>query len=193
PSTDPNVPEDIRLVVERSFQHFKYWIDEPFSNNADGEMTFWSENHQILFASVEFLAAQYLQQRHPNWIFRDGKTAEQHLAKARPRLLRWLNDRLRFGFNEWNSSSYYNFDIFPLLNLVDFAQDQEVRTRANMVLDLLLFDLARFTQKGNFAATAGRAYPEAKITGWDQSVGDFVQILFGTRCPTDPIYRNRFG
>jgi hypothetical protein len=198
PNADPNFPEEVRVAFERSFQHFKYWLDEPWSDNKDGEMTYWSENHQILFASVEFLAGQYMRDRHPNWIFRDGTTGAQHMEKVRPRLLRWLDERLRYGFNEWNSPSYYNFDIFPLLNLVDFVDvsteaDRAIQIRATMVLDLIFFDLARLTQKGNFGATAGRAYPEAKITGWDQSVGDLVQIMFGTRCPNNPIYGRDFG
>ena len=54
-------------------------------------------------------------------------------------------------------------------------------TRAAMVLDLLFFDLARFTQRGSFGVTSGRAYGNQKASGWRQSVGDTIQILFGTR------------
>lgn len=190
PSTDPNIPEEIRSAMELSLVRFKYWLDEPWTDNPDGEGTFWSENHQIMFASSGFLVGQYMATHHPEWKFRSGLTGSQQMEKVKPRLLRWLDDHLRYGFNEWNSPSYYRYDIAPLLNLVDFSNDQDVQTRATMVLDLLFFDLARLTQKGNLGSTAGRAYPESKFTGWDQSMGDTVQILFGTRCPNSPIYLN---
>jgi len=193
PSTDPNVPEDVRVAIETSLTRFKYWLDEAPTDNPDGEGTFWSENHQIMFASSGYLAGQYMALHHPDWKFRSGLTGTQQMEKVKPRLLRWLDDHLRYGFNEWNSPSYYRYDIAPLVNLVDFSTDPEIQTHATMVLDLLFFDLARLTQKGNLGSTAGRAYPEAKITGWDQSMGDTVQILFGSRCPTNPIYRRSFG
>jgi hypothetical protein len=178
----------VREMIEQTYLGFKFWIDElPRSNNPDGEMTFWSENHQLLFATAEHLAGQYFaghsDPRKHDVKFRDGKTPAQHMEKVRPRLLRWLNDRLRYGLNEWNSPGYYQYDIMPLLNLVDFSRDAEIQSRAAMVLDLVVFDLARFTQNGSFGVTAGRAYQEHKVTGWEQSVGETIHILFGTRCP----------
>ena len=50
-----------------------------------------------------------------------------------------------------------------------------------MVMDLLMFDFARFTCAGSFAGSAGRAYREHKFIGWEQSVGDLIEIAFGTR------------
>jgi len=181
---NPAIPPDMKDSLRRSLINFKYWVDEPKTNNPKGEMAFWSENHQICFATAEYLAGQLF----PNDVFRDGqieknpaKTGAYHKERAHNRVLRWLNDRLRFGLNEWNSPGYYEYDIVPLLNLIDFADDLEIQRRASMVLDLLIFDLARYTQKGSFAVTAGRAYGDHKLTGWEQSVGDTVEMLFGTR------------
>jgi PLAT/LH2 domain-containing protein len=156
------------------------------------EMTFWSENHQILFATAEYLAGQLW----PDVIFRVGnhfrvegpeKTrpsdliGRQHMDKAKPRILRWLNDRLRFGFSEWNSPGYYDEDFTALFNLADFCLDDEIQNRACMVLDLMIFDLARFTHRGSFAVTSGRCYFEHKNCGYGQATGDLVELLFGTR------------
>lgn len=156
------------------------------------EMTFWSENHQILFATAEYLAGQLM----PETIFRvgnhfrvkdRGKTrpsdllGRQRMDRARPRLLRWLHDRLRFGFSEWNSPGYYDEDFTALFNLADFCLDDEIQTLACMVLDRMLFDLARFSVDGSFGVTAGRAYFEHKNCGYEQAVGDLIEVLFGTR------------
>ena len=173
---DPNTPQA---------HHFD-------GGDIDHEMTFWSENHQILFASSEYLAGQWW----PDEVFRAGRayrgegpdttrpgdlTGRQRMAHVRPRLLRWLDDRLRLGFSEWNGPGYYEEDFPPLFNLADFCVDKEIRTRAQMVLDILIFDLARFTHRGSFGVTAGRCYYEHKDCGYEQSVGDLIEVLFGTR------------
>ena len=165
---------------------------DPDDDKYKYEMTFWSENHQILFATAEYLAGQLM----PETIFKVGNhfrvkdqgkarstdlLGRQRMDRARPRLLRWLHDRLRFGFSEWNSPGYYDEDLTALFNLADFCLDDEIQTLACMVLDLMLFDLARFTVDGSFGVTAGRAYFEHKNCGYEQAVGDLIEVLFGTR------------
>jgi PLAT/LH2 domain len=166
--------------------------EDPEDDAYRTEMTFWSENHQALFATAEYLAGQLW----PDAIFRVANSfrkegadktrstdllGSQRMERARPRLLRWLNDRMRFGFSEWNSPGYYDEDFTALFNLADFCLDREIQTRACIVLDLLLFDLARFTHRGSFGVSAGRCYFESKNCGYEQSVGDLIEVLFGTR------------
>ena len=233
---DPDLPSEVRARLEEAFLKFRYWINEPKdgqTNHVKG-MNLWSENHQILFASVEYLAGQYFADRcasavqclevsvNPNVLqmspdaaakfvqpyrrlnpdgtmattrtkatpvsrelsrvrFEDGMTGREHMAAARPRILRWLDERFRFGFSEWNAPNYLEYDLLALINLVDFAEDKEIRTRAAIVLDLLVFDFARFNQHGSFGLTAGRAHSSHKMSGWQQGVGDAIEILFGAR------------
>ncbi len=168
------IPLDLRQRAESELLGFKYWVDEP---GQDG-LVFWSENHQILFATCEYLAGHL----YPGQVFPNaGLTGADHAAKGRLRVLRWLDHRLRFGFSEWYSPVYYEEDLAPLFNLVDFAPDVDVRTRAAMVLDLMVFDLARLTNRGSFGVTSGRCYEEHKWSGRSQSVGDLIEVLFGTR------------
>jgi hypothetical protein len=67
------------------------------------------------------------------------------------------------------------------MNLVDFCDDPEIQTMASMVMDLLVFDLARFTHDGMLGAAAGRAYFEHKRCIWDQDVRELMEIFFGAR------------
>lgn len=184
-SPDPRVPSYVGACIKAALLHFKYWIDEPAADGeGGGEMTFWSENHQVQFHAAELLVGRLF----PDLAFprsgrdRDGRpvTGREHERRGRERLTRWLDRRLRYGFSEWCSPGYYNEDFPPLLNLVDFA-DGAVAERAAMVVDRLVFDLARFTCRGSFAASAGRAYFEHKAFGWEQSVGETVEVLFGSR------------
>ena len=179
-SANSLLPAAVQERIGQSLTNFSYWIhDRATAANPRpvGDMVIWSENHQLLFATAELLAGQL----YPQARFRDGRTGAEHQALARMRALRWIDERLRFGLNEWNSPGYYQYDLLPLLNLADFSADPEVQAGASLMLDLVVFDLARFTQRGNLGATAGRAYVEHKVVGWDQGVGESVQMLFGTR------------
>jgi len=172
---NPGLPADLRRRARTSLLGFRYWIDEPWASD---DMVFWSENHQILFASSEYLAGQL----YPTDVFgQSGLTGADRMARARPRILTWLDYRLRFGFSEFFSAVYYPHDVSPLLNLIDFARDPELVTKASMVLDLLLFDLARSTHAGVLGMPSGRQYIEQKLGGREQSIGDLVEILWGTR------------
>lgn len=154
------------------------------------EMQYWSENHQILFATAEYLAGQLF----PDQVFRPGAefrskpapayrdfTGKVRMARAKERLIRWLDDRLRFGFSEWNAPGYYDEHFTALFNLADFCLDEQIRRRALMVLDLMVFDLARFTHAGSFSVGAGRAHFKHKNCGWQQSVSDVIEMLFHSR------------
>lgn len=214
---DPDFSGAIEQRILTALREFKYWMDEQPRAASCGdlqaarkahaqdqdksgdelkyEMTFWSENHQILFPAAEYLAGQWMPEAPfmPGRAFRaDGRdpargdyTGAQRMERAAPRIRRWLDDRLRFGFSEWNAPGYYKEHLQALFNLADFCLDDELRTRTHMVMDLLFFDVARFTLKGHFGATAGRAYFEHKSCGWEQGVSELSEMLFGVH---DGIY-----
>lgn len=154
------------------------------------EMEYWSENHYIMFASSEYLAGQLWEfdefQPGKEFLYGDEErmgilSGRQRQERGKARVLRWLNHRLMFGWTEFNSSGYYREHLWALLNLVDFAMDTEVREKAKVVTDLLLFDLARFSHKGAMGAAGGRSQFKSKASGWDNGSGDAVELLFGTR------------
>ena len=187
---DRNLPTSAEQQMTKALLEFKYWMDEEpkaqgngrlikahgdYDEQHDGrkkddeyryEMTFWSENHQILFPTAEYLAGQWMPDGifMPGHAFRDGgKIADRgdydgqtRMARAKPRILRWLNDRLRFGFSEWNAPGYYKEHLQALFNLGEYCVDDEIRTRTHMVMDVLFYDLARFSHAGLFGATVGR-------------------------------------
>ncbi|TVR57323.1 MAG: hypothetical protein EA426_12470 [Spirochaetaceae bacterium] len=141
--------------IETCLASFKYWLDEP----GDDSMCYWSENHQILFAACEFLAGN----RMPDRVFsNDGRTGREHAARARTRILMWLELRWRYGFTEWYSSVYYTEDVAALVNLIDFAGDPEIEQRCSIVLDLLLYDIASQSFRGVMVSSSGRLYEAQK-------------------------------
>lgn len=149
-STSGNLTTEQVAAMRRTFINFKYWLDEPNPSL----MELWTENHQILSHSSEYLAGQLF----PDEVFtNNGKTGRWHMEHARKMLLRWIDFHARTGFAEWDSVPYYNMDLAALLNLAQFAKDEEVSQKATMMVDVLLFDIASDSFYGQLATSHGRA------------------------------------
>ncbi len=177
----PLMTKELKQQIEDVVVHFKYWIDEPGTD----PMVYWSENHQILFHSNEYLAGQLF----PDTVFPNaGLTGRQHMEKARTPLLRWMDLRAAIGFTEWHSSTYYEEDIGPLVNLVDFAEDEELKTKAAIIADLLLFDIALNSHAGVFGGSHGRTTQRSVIGGSREATAGTAHLVFG-QAP----YFNRTG
>ncbi len=158
--------------ISEAILNFKYWMDEP---GLDG-MCFWSENHQILFHTCEYLAGNIFS----NHIFlNDGNLGSIKKEKAKTKIHRWLDYKLKYGFIEWHSNTYYEEDIVPLVMLVDFSDDNLMIEKSKMVLDLLFLDMAMHSYKGYFVATSGRCYELQKKDVNAHEVSDIMSFAFG--------------
>ena len=174
---DPALSSTLLARLEKALLDFKYWYTEPTHAGLVDDSYYWTENHEAIYGTLEYLIGQ----RYPDATFgNDGRSGAEHRDHARARLLRWLELRARFGFSEWHSNVYYQKDLTPLLTLVEYADDGELRTRAAMVLDLLLFDLALHTQRGAFGTTHGRSYKKDKMSSLDDDTWGGVKLLFDT-------------
>ena len=172
-------------AVEGALLGFGYWFTEPTPEGIVDQKYYWSENHRIIFHTCEYLVGQL----YPDAIFsNDGRTGAAHHEEARERILRWLAEKADLGFSEWHSDVYYQKDVTPLLTLVEWAADDEVATRAAMILDLVLFDIALHLHRGNFGATHGRSYMKDKSKAADQNTFDLAKLLFDD---ADGPYRSR--
>lgn len=160
-------------AMKKTLLSFKYWIDEPGN---DG-MCYWSENHQILFATIEYLAGQ----RFPNEIFSNNQmTGRAHQHKATVRIKRWLQQRYQYGFTEWLSNTYYEEDIAALALLIDYCHDENIVQQATIIMDLLHLDLALHQFRCRFSASSGRGYEAQKKDPAQADVVDIMEHAFGT-------------
>jgi hypothetical protein len=106
----------------------KYWLEDPPSGRPTGEeMTYWSENHQNLFGSAEYILSAWFKDETFAYT---NKPASWHHDRALTRVRAWLDHRLNLGFSELNSGTYYNQHLPALFNLVDFSPDDEIQTKA---------------------------------------------------------------
>jgi hypothetical protein len=173
------LPAELLERARRTVLGFKYWPDEPGRDS----MCTWTENHQILFAGAGLLAGQLFPDRR---FANSGETGREKCEVARGRIQRWLDLRFRTGFSEWLSNVYYDEDMVALLSLVDFADDEEIRARAAMVLDLLLLDLAHHVFQGVFGSTHGRSYEISKKWARNENTTDVAKLHFGVGCFGSP-------
>lgn len=158
--------------ANRTVLNFKYFPNE---SGFDSLCT-WTENHYILFTSAAYLAGQM----YPDAVFTNsGETGRQKVEKNRLRILRWLEMRFRSGFSEWLSHVYYDEDLTALLSLYDFAEDEEIRRKAEVVIHLILLDMALNSFKGVFGSTHGRAYENTKKWASNEGTTDTSKLLFG--------------
>ncbi len=169
---DSLIPDDYRAKIEDVLLNFRYWWDEPGENS----MCYWSENHQILFISAEYLVGQL----YPNIVFKNsGLTGKQHMEKARKRAMDWFEMRWNYGFIEFNSEVYYKEDIGALINLIDFAQDKEMVKKSQIIMDLLFYDVAVHNLQTMFISATGRAYSRGRQGGPNANLGGLTRYYWG--------------
>lgn len=166
------IPADYMKKIEKTLFEFRYWWDEPGENS----MCYWSENHQILFASAEYLIGQL----YPETVFAaSGLTGKEHMAKAGIRALDWMEMRWNYGFIEFFSGVYYKEDIGPLINLIDYAEDKELVEKSKIMMDLLLYDIASQSIGTMFVSASGRAYTGNRKGGSGQNAGGLTKYFWG--------------
>lgn len=164
-------PAELKGDIEERILDFKYWWDDGRRDTT--YRCYHTENHQALYHTAELLAGQLYKKTR----FTNGMNGRQHMAHAKELLLRWLDYRFRFGFSEW-MSTYYEVEVLLLTNLYDFAEDKEIRSKAGMVLDLLMFDVALNNYEGFLGSSSGRTYAHSLIMG-AHNTAPLAKLVFG--------------
>ncbi len=174
------INSSLKNDIEACLLRFGYWWDE----GRTGPRCFWTENHQILFHSSQLLVGQLF----PDHTFGTGRTGREHLRLGKERVRRWMDWRVRFGFSEWLSNYYIDHNIYALVGLRDFAEQKDIRERAEMLLHVLLFEIAMHSWRGIFGSTSGRGYAHFGIfdAPRSQETADLIRMVFGMGVYVDP-------
>lgn len=165
-----NYPIDAELNarIEEVFLHFRYWMDEKGTD----AMCFWSENHSLMF----YASAMFAGELYPDKLFvRAGLRGRELSALGKSRVLDWLKDVERYGFEEFLSHVYTSVTMAVLLNLVDYG-DEEVSRLTKGICDAMLEALFRHSFHASIIAPMGRAYRNVlyPFSGATQSILNLV-------------------
>jgi hypothetical protein len=107
-----------------------------------------SENHHLASKTCDFLAAQFLRNipEFANQKYDDGSTPAQQYDVRRAYWMKWFDERAKRGqFVEAASPSYQGDSMNALFNVRDFAEDEVLRRKATMYLDLAFAVMAEET------------------------------------------------
>ncbi|TPQ39699.1 hypothetical protein C2U70_06575, partial [Bradyrhizobium guangdongense] len=103
-----------------------------------------TENHRLMIETSRYLKNQIILKEVP-------KNSEA-LAAEQAELKRWLLDFMggvmRHDFAEYNSRPYQRYSLVAILNLADFAEDNDVRQGARMVLEYTAAKFAVASREG---------------------------------------------
>jgi hypothetical protein len=105
-----------------------------------------TENHLLMIQTARYLTNQLLYRRpspgypsghNPLFDNRRNGDSDKSILPTTEWLLSTLREYLRHDFLEYNGRPYQDMVMFALLNLADYAYDDDVRLAARMVLDYL--------------------------------------------------------
>lgn len=144
------LPDKLAEKAKKVILNWRYWIT---MDGSDG-MCYWSENHCLMF----YTAAMCAGEMYPDDGFpRAHMTGRQLHAFGREKILEWLDDVEKNGYEEFLSAVYMCVTFAALLNVIDFAEP-EISRRAEKLTDLLFEELALHVYKNGFIAPMGRVY-----------------------------------
>ncbi|GAB2884628.1 hypothetical protein ACCI51_09730 [Microbulbifer echini] len=139
-----------------------YWQDE----DTERVRVYTSENHVLMWLSSSWLLWEM-----EGWHIGGGP------EKIKERLVRYLEVKKQYGVYESTSNIYSGFSLSALLNLYDYAKDQEIKTLAGQVALIFLNDIAMVTNDlGAATAADSRAY-EGSYQGVNDLGNNFSRFI----------------
>ena len=137
-----------------------------------------TENHWVMYYTGLYLAAQtWPGEDGSRWF--NGRSSAENLAEAGEWLTGWMRTSFTIGQGEFDSPTYMNVFLAPLLVLYDFAADPAMKTRAQMMLDLVLADFAAEHLRGNYCGAHSRDYPDDIINPLSAPAARVAWLYFG--------------
>ncbi|MEW6305808.1 MAG: hypothetical protein AB1705_20205 [Verrucomicrobiota bacterium] len=135
-----------------NFERGMWKVAKMNSKLAEAKRDAWdmegSENHHLASKTCDLLAAQFLRKipEYADQKYDDSSTPAQQYEARRAYFLQWFDERARRGqFVEAGSPSYQGDSMNALFNVRDFAEDEVLRRKAEMYLDLAFAVMAEET------------------------------------------------
>jgi hypothetical protein len=158
----------------------EYTATKPFAHDLVGEENEFfggnvadggTENHKTMWRTSGLLYSQILGP--------DAKVSGYPVAEAErittKVLTRGWQDILKVGNGEWDSSSYYPWQIRGFLNLYDFSPKAETRALAQFALDYYYATYGLKMLNGTFVGAQKRGFVSGNgMQGMDQSLWAFA-------------------
>ncbi len=132
------------------------------------------ESHIIARNVFLLLWADYVNSASLEYPWPDEGDPESHEQRYRQEVHEWLDFRGRYGFQD-RASAYYSLNITALLCLRDFCEDENLKIKADSVIDLMVADIAQESLNGHWGGARCRSFESASL----KPGFDFYFLLFG--------------
>lgn len=137
-----------------------------------------TENHWVVYYAGVTIAAQLMPEAGPEDWF-NGKSSVENRAIARKYLLHWISVTTSYGQGEYDSPGYLGAYLAPLSLLAGWAHDPELKEKARMMLDYLIYDYAVDQVDGFYGGAHSRIYPQQIVAPGRTPSANIGWLLFG--------------
>ena len=141
-----------------------------------------TENHFAMYYTMLFLMSEkYPNEPGESWY--TGKSSEENLQESKEYLIDWMDIMTTIGQGEFNPTHYIGEYAIPMLFLVSWAEDPEMKIRGQMVLDWLFAGLAANTINGVLRGPNSRTDDSSVVERWNSLSSFFSWLNFGNTPP----------
>lgn len=113
----------------------------------------FTDNHMLQFRTARYLFGQ-------TWPdgpdLADGSTPVQSMLEAAAWIERWMNSTVTRGMYEYDSPNYHHLYLLCLASIHEYADDERLRQRSWMMLQVLLADWATEYLEGAWVGSHSR-------------------------------------
>lgn len=118
-----------------------------------------TENHWAMSYTARYLVAQTWPEAGPEDWF-NGKSSAENMEEAKSYLEHWMKITTSYGQGEYDSPNYIEEYVIPMALLAGWTEDPELRQKAHMMLDYIIYDYAVEQVNGSYGGAHSRVYPK---------------------------------
>jgi len=159
------VSDDCRAALD------SFFLEQDYSS------IYGSENHSLMFRAARLLAAQFYRGR----MFKQFKaSAEELLQKDTEYVDEFLMYRAGHGWGEFDSLGYTTEILLILNTLYAFAENERLKRKASMMLDVILLDMILDSKDGIYGGAHGRIYEKSALNSAFRGMYNYYGHYFGS-------------
>ncbi|MEM7474286.1 MAG: hypothetical protein AAF483_04780 [Planctomycetota bacterium] len=173
PALDPKYKQQM-------YEGAKKWtVKDPLKrpHYAFDDSTGWGPNAKNSWVDVRSTENLYLMRVTSVYLMAEETGNRETTQLYKQEILNYAKTLLHIGIGEWDSENYHGHSIAPLLNLYDFAKDEQIKVAAKACLDFFAAAGAVKYWRGGFNGPTKRDYNHAQPFGG--SAANSLWVWFG--------------
>jgi hypothetical protein len=163
-STKDILPDTIKQKMRNAWKHLT-----PYRGD--------TENHFLMYYSSLFLMSEVWPDLEGSEWF-TGQSSKEINRESREYLLHWIDQVSKSGLNEFDSPRYQYYFFTPVILLSQYAEDAKIRTKSQLLLELMLADYAVKYVDGNYVGAHSRTFEAAALDARLGETSAYGQYFF---------------